>query len=306
VLRSFDLDGHLLWRKDFDYGQLQSSFSDLSVSGSNILWTLVDSHPSDPSVDNETLHVIALAEDGTLKNDWEIALKHRPNLLGAPKMALYKGDAYVFVSKPGTDGPMNFNDFGDLEPCEIGETTEVYQIQNGSTAPISLGSADGIRVTRVKQIDNHVYVMGTKLNPCGSEAKSFFGELSLQGRTSGARSVVQELYVETGLTGGQFTDLVGRQGRFVLSGTIDMRATEMDVGPVQTSGIPMMLNGYNYQRVDSFLESYNPTDRKGDARIHFVDTGANTFVLNVDEHGEALTLTGSVGFRPLWAQYSLH
>ena len=308
VLRSVSLSGDLLWRRELDYGQTQSGFSDLAISSSDTLWTLVDSHSSNASVDSETLHVIEYTKNGTLRNNWTISLKHAPNLLQAPRMVSFDKGAYIFVSKPGNSA-MVFNDFGDLQSCDTGETTEVFEVRNSAVSPISIGDAPGITVTSAKRVDNHIYVMGTKLKPCSLSGEAFLGELKPQTPQKlgdRSRGIVQELYVVSGLMGAQFTDLVGEGRLLILSGTIDTRTTEIDFGAQPPSTIPTLLNGYGYLRVDSFLTEVDPVSHKGDAPVHFIDTGANTFILNMDRQADILTLSGSVGFRPLWAQYSLH
>ena len=302
VIRSFDLNGRLLWKKTFDQEGAQSFAADIGVSPSGTIWALIDSdfHAGKPD-HAYALRVVALDARGRNLGSWNISGPKDYRSFRRPTMVVDGKGATVFVPSRSHTGQL-IDDFGNLQNCLSDDGSDVIRIVAGSRSLSEIGSLPGVVVMRAHNIKNRLYVAGIKLGACRVAGEPFFGRINIPAfrvAQSGLPNTVgsDELYFEKGFENGQFVDFVEHRGKVVLTGYNVSRTAELKLFDPQTNDFAKGATS-EFQRVDSFFVDLDINRSPQSAQIHFIDAGVDLFANALVANDNEVLLAGSVGFPP--------
>lgn len=296
VLRSFDLDGRLLWSRDLPGKEPLSFVSSLALSSSGKLWAVI--YSGSAAARKSTLRIVLLTQDGEVEKEW--ALEIGNEIGGSHPSLLVPGDqddAHLLTYIPSAPSGITKDDFGERRVCRGNDGTQIFKLDGGSAVPKQLSEQAGVQILKAKRIDGVLYASGVKRAYCGSEGEPYFARLRPD-------HSLQEIYVERGFEGGRFGDFIQKDGKIILSGQVGSHIKEYTAGPISFDPLTGMVD-VDFNRIDSFLVELDPANPGPQPRLQFIDAGADIAIAGLDEEDGALTLAGSIGAQPFWGRYRL-
>ncbi|HEY1613978.1 MAG TPA: CHAT domain-containing protein [Rhizomicrobium sp.] len=304
LIRSFAPTGTLLWRYNIVEEPSLAFVTDMDVSPAGDLWLVVDAEKYvDKELKSSWLDILVLDQGGHLKHSWKIQVPLNQFAVESPTLAITHSGTLVFMPTGAHATTLPNDDFGQPGVCLGDDGAIVYRLTGETTTAAKVGFLEGVVVRHAKQIGEHLFIAGFKIAKCAADGEPYFGVVK---STLHAPSVaVNELYVERGLLGGEFTGFVSRNGELVLNGNVSNRVSELDITQDLSKLSYATYSGLSSKRIDSFLVELNPAHPQAQAKIHFIDAGSNVFLNGVVADGNDLVLAGSVGFQALWARYAL-
>jgi len=309
LLRAFDTNGHLRWKRRIEEGASQSFATDIAVSQSGTIWVLVQSQKNSSSDAFEShLRIVSFDTNGTIKGSWFLETTHEPFAVLPPKLALGDHGVYLFEPTTGQPGFWKTDDFGATWNCVASDATEVFEVLPSKADVRRIGRLSGVVVMRAKRLAGKVFVSGSRNDRCEGDGEPYFGEFHYQDGKDPAnrpsKPWASDIYAEEGMIGGQFGEFILRKGEFILTGHLTRRIQEFQ--PIDPAKItPGEQAGVQYQRTDSFLIDIPASQKEQRNAIHFIDAGADTFIDGIVSNDNAILLAGSVGGHSLWARYRL-